>query len=147
MYNVQHDCYLAKCIASGVHPLMQERIESGLVETIIEHRSIDRFVINTHAFHNAHLLRATLPRSLIAPSPLFPDRQAKHADMARSLRTRQEVKQASRATKKSIVSQSMEASSSGPTKRKRTEAPYGENEMRLAPGIDTYAQFFDSIQR
>jgi hypothetical protein len=149
MYNVQHDCHAAKCTASGVRPLMQERTESGIVETVIKHQQINRFVINTHAFHNAHLLRATLPRSLVAPSPLFLDRKAQHAVMAGRLRANQEIKRASakpRVKKKVITTQSVEASSSGSTKRKRTDPSYGEDEMRLGmSGINTYAEFFDSI--
>jgi len=74
--------------------LLQERVESGLTETIIEHHAVDRFVINTHAFHNAHLLRATLPRSLVAPIPLYQDRQAKHTEIAGKLRISQESKRA-----------------------------------------------------
>ncbi|KAJ7018361.1 hypothetical protein C8F04DRAFT_1199081 [Mycena alexandri] len=37
------------------------------------------------AFHNAHLLHATLPRDLIAPIPLFQDRQQTHFDLATTL--------------------------------------------------------------
>ena len=94
MYNAQHDCHLAKCTASGKRLLLQERVESGLTETVIEHHTVDRFVINTHAFHNAHLLRATLPRSLIAPISIYQDRQAKHTEIAGKLRISQESKQA-----------------------------------------------------
>ena len=68
------------------------RSESGLTETVIEHHAVDRFVINTHAFHNAHFLRATLPRSLVAPIPLYQDRQAKHTEIAGKLRISQESK-------------------------------------------------------
>jgi len=92
VYNAQHDCHLAKCIASGKRVLLQERVESGLTETVIEHHAVDRFVINTHAFHNAHLLRATLPRSLVAPIPLYQDRKAKHTEIAGKLRISQESK-------------------------------------------------------
>ncbi|KDR73407.1 hypothetical protein GALMADRAFT_48393, partial [Galerina marginata CBS 339.88] len=67
LYNVQHDCVLAKCTASGKHAVLQERVESGVFDAFIEHNPIDRFVINTHAFHNAHLLRASLDRSLVVP--------------------------------------------------------------------------------
>jgi hypothetical protein len=82
------------CTASGKRFLLQERVESGLTETVIEHHAVDRFVINTHAFHNAHLLRATLPRSLVAPIPLYQDRQAKHTEIAGKLRISQESKRA-----------------------------------------------------
>lgn len=74
--------------------MMQERVESGLTRSCIEHKSVERFVINTHAFHNAHLLRAVLPRSLVAPIPLFQNRSAKHIKIAEKLRSTQEVKRA-----------------------------------------------------
>ncbi|KAJ7926551.1 hypothetical protein B0H13DRAFT_1862185 [Mycena leptocephala] len=60
-FNVQHDCYSANCEASGVRLRMQECVESDQTEKYIVHKPLDRFIINTHAFHNAHLLRATLP--------------------------------------------------------------------------------------
>jgi hypothetical protein len=94
VYNAQHDCHLAKCTASGKRLLLQERVESGLTETVIEHDAVDRFVINTHAFHNAHLLREMLPRSLVAPISLYQDRQTKHTEIAKKLRTSQENKRA-----------------------------------------------------
>jgi hypothetical protein len=108
---------------------MQERVESGLFKTCIEHRSIERFIINTHAFHNAHLLRAALPRSLVVPIPLYPleDRKVKHAEIAQSLRATQKVKRA--ATKARAAQKKHEATipapadktGSGPNKRIRLE--------------------------
>jgi len=122
LYNVQHDCPLSKCTASGKQPLTQERVKSGLVQTYIEHQPIERFVINTHAFHNAHLLHAVLPRSLVAPIPLHPDRQAKHFEMAGGLRITQEDKRKARtAQKKNEAINSANNTGSGPNKRKREE--------------------------
>lgn len=92
LYNVQHDCPFAKCTASGKQPLMQERVASGVYQACIEHQPAERFVINTHAFHNAHLLRETLPRALVVPIPLLQDRKIKHIEMAVALRSTQEVK-------------------------------------------------------
>jgi hypothetical protein len=68
---------------------MQERVESGLFKTVIEHKPVQRFVINTHAFHNSHLLRAALERSLVTPILLYPPeaRKAKHAELAQTLRS------------------------------------------------------------
>jgi hypothetical protein len=86
LYNVQHDCPLAKCTASGKQALMQERVESGLFKTHIEHQPVERFVINTHAFHNAHLLRATLPRSIASPVRLHEDRYSLHTGFAEAIR-------------------------------------------------------------
>ncbi|KAJ7817608.1 hypothetical protein B0H14DRAFT_2184294, partial [Mycena olivaceomarginata] len=47
---------------------------------------LDRFIINSHVFHNGHLLRATLPRDLWALTPLFEDRKVQHDDFAAILR-------------------------------------------------------------
>ncbi|KAJ7433313.1 hypothetical protein B0H11DRAFT_2165040 [Mycena galericulata] len=99
-FNVQHDCHSADCEATGMRLRMQERVESDQIEKYIIHKSLDRFIINTHAFHNAHLLRATLPRDLVAPILLFPDRQAKHHELATELRGNLANKKAAAATKK-----------------------------------------------
>jgi hypothetical protein len=104
---------------------MQERVQSGLVKTYIEHQPSEHFVINTHAFHNAHLLRATLPRCLVAPIPLHQDRQAKHFEIARGLRVAQEAKRT--ATKARAAQKKHEAinrannTGPGPNKRVRLE--------------------------
>ncbi|KAJ6631920.1 hypothetical protein B0H10DRAFT_2250458 [Mycena sp. CBHHK59/15] len=72
-FNVQHDCHMAKCEATSELPRMQEHVESDNMERYIVHNSLHRFIINSHAFHNTHLLCATLPRDLLAPIPLFED--------------------------------------------------------------------------
>ncbi|KAJ7688946.1 hypothetical protein B0H14DRAFT_3668449 [Mycena olivaceomarginata] len=97
--NVQHDCYTAKCEATGERLRMQERVESDIVENFIVHESLDRFIINSHAFHNAHLLRATLPRDLLAPIPLFDDRKERHGEFAEALRKKRATKIPTKKTK------------------------------------------------
>ncbi|KAJ7245583.1 hypothetical protein C8J57DRAFT_1679671 [Mycena rebaudengoi] len=103
-FNVQHDCYSASCEASGVRLRVQERMESDQTENYIVHKPLDRFIVNTHAFHNAHLLLATLPRNLIAPILLFPDRQAKHHELAAELRDTFTSRKAAAAAKKTEAS-------------------------------------------
>lgn len=104
---------------------MQEHVESGLTKSYIEHKAIEHFVINTHAFHNAHLLCATLPRSLVAPILLHQDRQAKHIEIAGSLRTTQEAKRTAaqaRAVQKKHDSMNItDKIGPGPSKRTRLE--------------------------
>ncbi|KAJ7175598.1 hypothetical protein C8R46DRAFT_1249143 [Mycena filopes] len=95
--NVQHDCYTAKCEATGERLRMQERVQSDQVEHFIVHQPLDHFIINSHAFHNAHLLRATLPRSLLAPIPLYgEDRKQRHDGFAATLRGNWAAKTAKR---------------------------------------------------
>ncbi|KAJ6582733.1 hypothetical protein B0H10DRAFT_2341090 [Mycena sp. CBHHK59/15] len=98
-FNVQHDCCSAKCEASGERPRMQERVESDKTEKYIVHNPLDRFIIDSHAFHNAHLLRATLPRDLLAPIPVFEDRRTKHDELAAELCSTKEIKLAKRKRK------------------------------------------------
>ncbi|KAJ7034036.1 hypothetical protein C8F04DRAFT_882212, partial [Mycena alexandri] len=84
--NVQHDCYSAKCEATGIRLQMQEHVESDRIENYIVHNPLKRYFINSH------LLRATLPRDLIAPIPLFQDRQQTHFDLATTLRATLETR-------------------------------------------------------
>lgn len=137
LYNVQHDCPLANCTPSGTQPLMQERVESGLLKTCIEHQPIDRFVINTHAFHNAHFLRAVLPRSLVAPIPLYENRVEIHHEIARNLQITQDHKRtaskARAALRKQEAIDTRETTASGPSnKRTRVEFETGQAELNHA---------------
>ncbi|THU78230.1 hypothetical protein K435DRAFT_700534 [Dendrothele bispora CBS 962.96] len=84
--NVQHDCRTAKCSATGVRNLKQERKASDMTESFIQHKPNDRFLINLNAFHNAHLVRQVLPRELTSPIPLYIDRRSHHDKIADGLR-------------------------------------------------------------
>ncbi|KAJ6503828.1 hypothetical protein C8R45DRAFT_861398 [Mycena sanguinolenta] len=117
-FNVQHDCRTAKCEATGERMQMQERVESGNTENFIVHKSLDRFLVNSHAFHNAHLLRAALPRDLLAPIPIFEDRRAKHDEFASTLRDTRAAKRA----KKKIAGKTVKKGKG----RKRKTAPKSE---------------------
>ncbi|KAJ7097466.1 hypothetical protein C8R44DRAFT_643499, partial [Mycena epipterygia] len=137
-FNVQHDCYTAKCEATGERPQMQERVESDNTESFIVHESLDRFIINSHAFHNAHLLRAALPRDLLAPIPLFEDRRRKHNEFASALRENQATmitkRKAARADAKSSTKTSTKKSA--PRKRKapaEVESDHDDGENTAGP--------------
>ncbi|KAJ7703815.1 hypothetical protein B0H14DRAFT_3647123 [Mycena olivaceomarginata] len=95
-FNTQHDCVSAACEATGVRPVMQERVESDNTEHFIVHTPLDRFIINTHSFHNPHLVRATVSRDLWAPVALFEDRRAKHDEFSARLRESRATKAAKR---------------------------------------------------
>jgi len=136
LYNVQHDCPLAKCTGSGKEPLMQERVESSLFKTYIEHKPIERFIINTHAFHNAHRLRAALERSLVVPIPLFPleVRKAKHTEIAHSLRATIKAKGEARTAqkKKEAITLAEKTGSVIPKKRMRSEIEPEADDIEMA---------------
>ncbi|KAJ6552343.1 hypothetical protein B0H10DRAFT_1739908, partial [Mycena sp. CBHHK59/15] len=67
--NVQHDCRACNCDATGISRQMQERQETDRIVRTIEHKEGSCFVINTHSFHNASLLRKFLPVALTKPRP------------------------------------------------------------------------------
>jgi len=62
------------------------------MESFIQHKDTDRYLINTHAFHNAHLIRAVLPRDLTRPLPYSDSREADHFKIAHTLRGAQTSK-------------------------------------------------------
>ncbi|KAF8812911.1 hypothetical protein BYT27DRAFT_7085840, partial [Phlegmacium glaucopus] len=84
----QHDCQQVKCVASGKRAIIQERVQSEVSKpnSFIEHKPLDRSLINTHTFHNAHLIRAALPQDLTIPIAYSEDRVAHHASIATKLR-------------------------------------------------------------
>jgi hypothetical protein len=98
-------------------------VESNKSEHFLVHNNLDRFIINSHAFHNAHLLQATLPRDLIAPIPLFEDRRAKHDVLASEFRDMldgKRTKRAEAAAKKRKGGVEDDGENNRPRKRART---------------------------
>ncbi|KAK7027036.1 hypothetical protein R3P38DRAFT_2496555 [Favolaschia claudopus] len=75
--NAQHDCVSCKCTAAAV-TIHQERITTSPTELRVSHSPEQRFLINMHALHNAHLIRDVLPRSLTTPTPYLQDLAASH---------------------------------------------------------------------
>ncbi|KAH9947866.1 hypothetical protein B0H21DRAFT_851701, partial [Amylocystis lapponica] len=65
--NVQHNCIDGRCSASGRRMRKQERLETEISQPFIEHTNDTHYVLNTHALHNAALIRKTLPRHLTEP--------------------------------------------------------------------------------
>lgn len=105
---------------------MQERVESDLSTPYVQHQSIERFVVNTHAFHNAHRLRKALKRPLFEPLPLYPPemRKEKHIELARNLQAAQKAKLEARTAAQKQREATMPADnrdSLAPRKRARME--------------------------
>lgn len=133
-YNVQHDCRHAGCTASGQRNIMREHKESGQTEMFIEHRPIYHFLINTHAFHNAHLIRAVLPRNLIAPISYAENRQTHHHNIATTFRISQGAKRTANALKAAERKKKTDADKG--KKRKRSAADQDMDEEEVAMDID-----------
>ncbi|KAL0569113.1 hypothetical protein V5O48_012856 [Marasmius crinis-equi] len=92
--NVQHDCKAASCLEDGVQYRVQERQELEVTRKIVVHRSISTswYLINTHAFHNAWLIRKLLPWELIRPRRLYQERAKRHEEMGARLAVTQAQK-------------------------------------------------------
>ncbi|KAK7437483.1 hypothetical protein VKT23_018555 [Stygiomarasmius scandens] len=86
LISVQHDCRLSKCLASGSQVVRQERKDTLQRVLVIKHANDDAFVINTHALHNATLLRQLLPRPLTEPRYIYQDRVTYHHSVSREYR-------------------------------------------------------------
>ena len=136
-YNVQHNCQQAWCIASGKWAAVQEHVQTQLSEpdSFIERAPLDHFLINTHTFHNAHLIREALPRDLTIPIAYSADRVADHFSIATKLREIQggrrlnaaEKKKAAAELKKATEGDETAAAGSGGKKRRRADVTIGKN--------------------
>ena len=78
------------------------------MESYIEHKPLNEYLINTHAFHNAYLIREILPRELTSPIPFCTDRHSYHLEIASQLRKTQDVKRRATALKKAEKSKADE---------------------------------------
>lgn len=133
-FNVQHDCIQGKCAATGSRRTMQERTETDQHEACLEHTIVDQYVVNTHAFHNAHHVRTLLPPELTRPVPYAEDRKAHHHQIASGFREIQEEKREGRARKaeerksKPVKEkQGTEPAQGVPSKRKRADTHLATN--------------------
>ncbi|KAJ6605878.1 hypothetical protein B0H10DRAFT_2178679, partial [Mycena sp. CBHHK59/15] len=112
-FNAQHDCRACGCDASGVTRQMQERQESNTLVHSIVHKADTRFVINTHGFHNAGLLRKYLPVALTKPRLLFSDRRKRHDELSVSLAAQQKQKRAATQEKSAATREKKKAEKEG----------------------------------
>jgi hypothetical protein len=99
IFNAQHDCWMHRCMPNATRPVRQERIDTMRMIKLIKHTEDNHFIVNTHALHNASLLRRRLPRDLVKPKPLFVDRYEQHTAMAQQVRGSQTLKRAETARK------------------------------------------------
>ncbi|KAH6905394.1 hypothetical protein BKA70DRAFT_1387014 [Coprinopsis sp. MPI-PUGE-AT-0042] len=109
--SVQHDCRTFDCQPTLTRPQRQEREDTSATVSFISHNSDDHFVLNTHAIHNAHLLRQVLARNLLAPQPIYIDRELRHAELSAPLRITQHAKRAERNKKRATAAAKTKAKS------------------------------------
>ena len=93
IFNAQHDCKEGGCQLVETHSL-QDREETSRMELAVKHSSVERYVINLHAHHNAWRLRKVLPRNLTAPVPYTSDRRKLHDEAAKELQKKNPAKRA-----------------------------------------------------
>ncbi|KZV84010.1 hypothetical protein EXIGLDRAFT_807538 [Exidia glandulosa HHB12029] len=89
VFNVQHDCNSGTCQAAVTDADVRQEREAVMKRLLtVTHDDNGRYIINTHALHNAHLLRRTLPRHLTVPQRVHADadRLAFHITVAAALR-------------------------------------------------------------
>lgn len=104
-FNVQHDCETQGCGPTNQEAVYQDRVKTGKTKRSIQHiNGNDFFIVNLHALHNAARIRKVLPRDLTRPVHCFPDRVARHSEMAEKLRDvqsgkRREAKEKAQAKK------------------------------------------------
>ena len=94
----------------------------GLTEAFVEHKPLAQFLINSHSFHNVHLLRSVLPRDLTAPIPYSVNRRADHDVLAVQLHGTQEIKRKKAAEKRKTTTEAKRGpEGEGPSKRTRLD--------------------------
>ncbi|KDQ05921.1 hypothetical protein BOTBODRAFT_182090 [Botryobasidium botryosum FD-172 SS1] len=136
-YNVQHDCCEAQCAATGSRPVIQERLETAIMEPFWEHKDDDHFVLNMHALHNANLIRETLPRSLTAPKHYLADRLKSHTESSATLSRDRDARRA-KTTKKREATAKKKAreKAAGKGNPTRKDAMDVEDDEAAAPSDD-----------
>ncbi|KAJ4480863.1 hypothetical protein J3R30DRAFT_3287324, partial [Lentinula aciculospora] len=71
-FNAQHDCRAGKCPIVEI-PVWHERTKTTKTEKAIQHAEMQRYFLNTHALHNAHLIRQSPPRTFVKPRHYLED--------------------------------------------------------------------------
>lgn len=85
--NVQHDCFTSQCSTFAHRAEKQEREDAGKTLRYLQHNNTEYFVLNTHGFHNVHLLRQVLPATLIKPQPWAANREVLHRSLSEKFAT------------------------------------------------------------
>lgn len=93
--NLQHDCHLGKCEASGIQHLQQEREVTSRSRAVIRHSDSTHFIVNTQSFHNYRQIQEATPANLRNYSHRISDQRNLRAAAAAQIRNKAETALAS----------------------------------------------------
>lgn len=85
-----------------------------------------------HSFHNTHLTRAVIPRTLSAPKRIYQDRLAKHTEWAAQLRRTQKTKRTEQKKKREDAKKA-QGKQAGPATALHEPEPDSDMETRTVP--------------
>ncbi|KAI0823764.1 hypothetical protein BC628DRAFT_1324557 [Trametes gibbosa] len=94
VFNAQHHCRASGCTRLEDQHITQERRLTERIRDTLVHEPVDRYLLNTHALHNAALIREILPRKLTSPIAYVADREAHHQERSAAMRVAGPLKRA-----------------------------------------------------
>lgn len=80
------------CTATRGTAQCQEREATSITTIRIKHEDDAHFIVNTHALHNAHILRAVFSPDLFLVQPCCLDRKQYHMELAKDLAANEKAK-------------------------------------------------------
>ncbi|KAH7919605.1 hypothetical protein BV22DRAFT_968262, partial [Leucogyrophana mollusca] len=62
--NVQHNCIDSQCVDTRQQPVPQERLESTVTKTVLQHKSTPHYFLNVYSIHNYVHIQSIIPTAL-----------------------------------------------------------------------------------
>jgi hypothetical protein len=134
------------CATTGSQKRFQEWNKIDIDKEYIEHQKVNQYVINMHAFHNAHLVCNALPCLLATPLPYACEREVFHHQIACDLQGSQDEKravQASKAAEKRAKKEELDLAQTSCTKRKCSDVD-GDDDLSSGADLNTVTDDVDS---
>lgn len=86
--NLQHDCHLGGCQATGTKAVSQERETTAQTKAIVKHCDDTHFIMNIHSLHNSRSIMEALPPNLQHSTFTVDDEQALRKAAAEKVRSK-----------------------------------------------------------
>lgn len=116
---MQHDCERSECTASDSRVEYQEREATTRTVSLVKHNDDGHFIVNVHALHGAHLIRAVFPPDLMEIPPLSDDRVQMRNNLASMLReSKKEKKEKANEKRKATAAAKAKAKAKEPSSSK-----------------------------